>query len=353
MTPTMKAWLKEADAFGMSANLQKGFLFCLGIELNMNPDDLNEEQLREIMLRMSSKIFDCEAGGYSDFNDNKIEPLLHEAGIKCFGQEFTPRELRPGIRFLGERPEENQLPNVEPDCLAVWRRFKSDLFEKVGENIEDGGEAAFLAGVVYSASHGEIDAKTTRMLGTIAQLAQPPDLEWFQAIIYVEERLHVLRDKGIPLHKTVCMLTKPGNPNSARFPVTARSTVELARTLFYTNDGAINEQINELNVFDFCAAMSCGQFKCDPADEDEKSALIEIGYSIPPECNSADDCVRHIASMVKSKFGYDVLSGDIGCAGEEYTMKACITFATIASHVLSPEWNKGLLSSVNQEYACD
>ena len=338
MTSTMQIWLNDAKDFGVSLCLQKGFLFCLGFEIAINPHGISLETLKTAAGRVSENATPVPDGAWCDFDDGSIEKLLYEAGEKSLGGEFRPRTIsgpraKKQIQLLGGPPSIEQLPDVGDGMLCEWGRFLSTTYEKVGRHLSDNGERAFLAGIVYaSALHG-IDQDTTRQLAVILSTGRPPHLHWFSELIYCDDKFVQSTKHLLPVQKSLFMLAGPASTN---FPCTTNAAIELLDEICLNDNEFLGEEVS-----DFCLRLSLKEIHFDEKiSEVERKALKTSGYEEPLALANKLDCGNHIAGIIKKKFNYDVLANDVSSVGEGHTQKSCIILATVASSLLNPGWNK-------------
>jgi len=347
MTTTMQAWLEDAKDFGMSDCLQKGFLFCLGIEAAINPKGIDLEILKTAAERFSECTFPVPDDAYCDFDEGEIEKLLYEAGKKSLGDEFSPRiisgpRVNQELHFLGGPPSVLQLPDVGGGMLCEWGRFLSKLYEEMGRHVTENGETAFLAGLVYASAVYQIDKDTTRNLAVILSTGRPPHLDWFSEIIYRDNEFIKATRQHLPLQKTLHMLVGPG---LEKFPCSTNAAIELLEKILFKDNGDPDEEANTYSVKDFCLRLSFTSIHFgQKIPEEEKEALITSGYEEPPLLKDKEECVNHIAGIIKKKFHYDVLADDVSSGGEEHTQKSCIMLTAVATSLLNPGWNKVVLS---------
>jgi len=349
-TPMMKAWIKDADAFGIPFQMQKGLIFLTAFGLRANCQTEDAEDWIDFTRKMSTKIrktsphIRVDDGG--DFHDNNFSPLLTELAERFMGDDFSPRQVSSASGTFAVWSREEG-PDQLPKCLSTGIRKLADrdavmtsLCEQIGKDIHMNLEGAYLAGFLYFDSCYPIDMRTTLEISSLVSSLLPPKFLWFGHMLNFTPEDAA---KGNPMQKVLdCFLADiaPQAPRLYRVVTYANDQ------LHYKGPGVRRQEVWDATPLQF-AAIVAHQRCFFPSDTlEEQEALAELKESIekqdfpsPPVCSDRKSAVGTIANHVVERWGYhlDDMTGSI--PADNWTRRACILITCVAFSILKPDWN--------------
>ena len=346
MTPTLKVWLSDADAFELSEDLQKGFLFCLGLELSLNAGGLPQEKAVEQACKLSSHATDIPEGRGGDFYDGPIADLLSETGHKL-APDFSPRVVyksRDGKEVLSlPKPTESRLPDITPDTgltMRRWDQYLTALYCEIGKHIAgEPGEDSFLSGVLFASSYYPMDPVATGQVAGCVSFRRPPHLEWFRYLLHLDA---ADIQPGRPIHKIIQMFLMTMGDD---YTVTRNLAMRISDMLHFREGGLIDEEMTKLNLRSFVHQLlhfRVGESVAELLSSEEAKALRQARFEEPPDCATAVEGLHWLNETVKRLWDYSVMeSGDLA-EGEKCTQKSCAMLAFAVAGLMNPTWNRPL-----------
>lgn len=351
MTPTMKLWLADADAFGLSEDVRKGLLFLLGLELGVLPLELEQVAATALLQKLSPHFPDIpeELGG--NFFDGRIAELLLEVGHKL-DKDFQQRVVSTtaggeDILSYGRLPANLQLPEISLDesfTMHRWERFLTALYGKIGANIDEDAEGAYLAGLRFARAYFHMDRASTIKIAAIVSSAQLPHFTWFRYV------LHLNPDEVPPKRRTQKIMQMFLLGFDEKFGQACALSQQISDLLHFNTDGSEDERIGNLNLGAFINQL--GHFRVRPEaasklSDDDLILLKEARFLNPPACTSHKEVLGWLESTVKRIWDYSLFAEEDLNPGETATRKACAILAFAVAGLMRPSWNKVLYEKIS------
>ncbi len=352
MSPYLRTIEADANALGIPLPILKGVLFSMGAELTLVPASKTSRAL-QIAKRISPQIDTMqaeEAEGESldgefkgqNFDSSVMETLLTELAVGL-GMEFEPRVITTpsgGTISSFQVPAQKRLPPLHPEItLAESADVARVLFAELGNAIEEDLEGAFLAGVWYAVSYGQVDSRSTYQQIQATVAVRPPHLDSLVRIPLLEQEELSSADA---VQRAFAAFMTDDDPM-------LEPAVEFFNRLHAHFGGRARPEAWSGNLRTFCAFVIFQSVRFaveEPTLEDlliVRRELLERGFIPAPAGQSLAHAVEQITTEVRVTWGYDrELMDDYNPFAvplcERVDLRICVIYAALRQAVLEPAW---------------
>lgn len=375
----MRAWMKDAQEFGIPHEQQKGLMFltAFGLRASYQPSCLEDwisftRKLSDKISESAPHIPNSQGVNYAPMS---ISPLLTEFAKRFLGDGFVPRRYAPASLFAGEVFEIEGKPYevldggwvwegkpMLPSCLSEetwkmpdWDEVVASLCALTGEAIHMDLEGAYLAGFLYYERQYRIDPEATSQIAQIVSGMLTPKFMWFRHMMNFDAEMAA---QGNPMQKVLdCFLV--GIPSEA--PLLYRLVTFLSDQLHYEAPGKKEQLVWDASLIEFAcivasqkqwfAADVVGYFSVYGATPDgnqsDKQGIASLteylrgkNWDVPKPCKSLEEAIGTIAAQIEARWGYRLGDDEEDLTpADKWSRRACILHVCTVNSVLQPGWN--------------
>ena len=348
-SPMLDLWLKDAAAMEMSADMQKGMLFCMGYTLGFNTRQCDFQTARASLCQLSPDALEGERKFGDRFDETRLRGVLTEMMQKV-DRDFSPRVIHTkpdGTELMCFDPSEASscLPDVDPDNItgADWDHFMTQLYPRVGAELHLEPEEAYLAGIERGAIYGKLDPNNASKIAWYLDHLRAPQFNWLSNLPFLPEEFIEPALTDTIMHKILHAKLTDGQGQYAMAQQLSYRTfqhMEVSRVTL--SPGGPSFEALSLQEELFVASLVKLEISTAFAEQisvREREQLQEIGHTPPPVAADIQEAIAWILEGIEKRYGYRC--GQIEqMEGWQCGYRACAIIFFSIGCLLNPGWNE-------------